>query len=95
MSGSNTDSSNLDSLIPKIVALVDLAMIRSSSILGDKLLMLKWIKCKPLDLKVFYLFKHCSLSWWVGPKFRIISPESNINKWKYEFNFLYLSLETE
>ena len=92
---SKTDSSSLKSLIPLIAALVDLAIIRSSSIFGYKLLMLRWIKCKPLDWKIFHLFKHCSLCWWLGPGFRIISPESNISKWKKEFKFLYLSLETD
>ena len=54
--------------------------------------MLRWIECKPLDLKIFYLFKHCSLCWWLGPGFRFISPESNISKWKKEFKLLYGSL---
>ena len=44
--------------------------------------MLRWIKCKRLDLTIFHLFKHCSLCWWLGPGFRLISPESNISKWK-------------
>ena len=69
-------------------------MIRSSSILGNKLLMLRWIKCKHLDLKIFQSLKHCRLCCWVGPGFSLISPESNICKWKYEFKFLYLTLET-
>ena len=71
---------------------MDLAMIRSFSIFGDKLFMLRWIKCKLLDLKIFHSFKHCSLCWWLDPGFRL---DSNISKWKYEFKFLYSSLETE
>ena len=89
------DSSSSDSLIPIIAVLVDLAIIWSFSIFGNKLLMLRWIKCNPLDLKIFHSFKHCSFCWWLGPVFRLISPECNISKWKNEFKFLYLSLETE
>ena len=70
-------------------------IIRSSSIFRNKLLMLTWIKCKPLDFKIFHSFKHCSLCWWLGPMIRLISPERNSSKWKYEFKFLYSSLETE
>ena len=55
----------------------------------------RWIKCKPLYLKIIHLSKYISLCWWLGPGFRPISPESNISKWKYELKFLYSSLETE
>ena len=68
-------------------------MIWSSLIFNNKLLMLIWIKCKPHDVKILHSFKHCSLCWWLGPGFRLISPESNISKWKFEFKFLYSSLE--
>ena len=36
------------------------------------------------------MLKHCSLCWWFGTRFRLISPESKTSKWKYEFKFLYL-----
>ena len=54
--------------MPIIAVLVDLAMIQSSSIFGSKLLMLRWIKCKPVDLKIFHSFKHLSLCCWLSPE---------------------------
>ena len=50
-----------DSLTPIIAALVDLAIIRSSLIFGNRLSILRWIKYKPPDLKISNSFKHCSL----------------------------------
>ena len=53
------------------------------------------MKCKPLFLKTFHLFEHCSVPWWTWPGFKLISPESNNNNWEKEFKFLYLSFEIE
>ena len=58
-------------------------------------MMLRWIKFRPLFLKTFHSFEHCSVSWWKGPRFKLISPESNNNKRKNEFKFWYLSFEIE
>ena len=54
-----------------------------------QLLLLRYIKCKPLVLKTFHLFNYCTSCWRVCLGFRFISPESNISKWKNE------SIETE
>ena len=55
-------------------------MIRNFSSLGNKLSVLRWIKCKPMVLKMFRLFKQYRLCWWVDRGFRHIQPESNISK---------------
>ena len=73
--------------MPMTAALVDFAIWRSSSILDNKLLMLRWIKCKPMFLKMFHSFENYIVPWWTGPGFKIISPESNNNKWENEFKF--------
>ena len=53
------------------------------------------MKCKPLFLKTFHSFEHCSVPWWTGPGFKLILPESNNNNWEKEFKFLYLSFKLE
>ena len=62
LSGSKSDSSSLDWLIPIIVALVDLAMIQDSSVFGCKLWMLRWIKCKSLVLKILHFHDSCAIA---------------------------------
>ena len=52
-------------------------------------------KVKTSWLKNIPFVQTFSFCWWLGPGFRLISPESNISKWKYEFKFLHSSLETE
>ena len=55
--------------------------------------MVRYINCKPV-LKTFYSFKNCCLSWWAVSGFWLMLPESNDSKWKNEFKFLFLNLET-
>ena len=73
--------SSLDCQMPMTAVSVDFAIQQSSSIFDKKLSMLRWIKCKPLFLKTFDSFEQCSVSWWTGHGFILISPESNNNKW--------------
>ena len=40
------------------------------------------MECGPLFLKTFHSFKHCSTSWWTGPRFKLRLPESNDNDWE-------------
>ena len=55
ISDERTDSSNFDSLMSITAALDNLAIFLGSSILGNKLLMLRWIKLdkkKPSRIKI-------------------------------------------
>ena len=91
----STESSNFDSGIPIAAALVNLAMCLSSSIFGNKLLILRWRKCSPLCLKIFHSFWSNGWRLWKGPGLRLISPESNSsNRW-YELELQYISCETD
>ena len=88
-------ASSLDSQMPMTAALVIFAISRSSSILDNKLLMLRRIKCRSLILKTFHSFEHCIVFWWIGPVFKLILPESNNSKWENKSKFWYLSFEIE
>ena len=88
-----SEASSLDSQMPITAAVVDFAVKPSSLILGNKLLIFSWMKCKPLFLKTFHSFEHCRVPWWTWPGFKLISPESNNNNWEKGFKFLYLSFE--
>ena len=58
ITGSNTDSCSLDSVIPITAAFVDLAMSRTLSIFGKKLLILRWSKSRYPVMKICSLFRH-------------------------------------
>ena len=70
-------------------ALVDFAIKWSPSLFDSKLFVLRWMKCKPLFWEVFHSFKHGTVSWWKGPEFKFMLPETNNNNWENEFEFLY------
>ena len=55
--------------------------------------MLRLTKCRPLFLKMFHSFEHCSVSWWTGFRFKLILLERNNNKWEDDFKFWYLNFE--
>ena len=91
----SVESSNFDSEIPITAALVNLAIWLSSSIFGNKLLILRWRKCSPLCLKIFHSSWSNGWRLWKGPGLRLISPESNSsNRW-YELELQYISCETD
>ena len=46
-------------------------------------------------LKAFHSFEHCSVPWWKGPRFKLISPESNNNNREKKIRYLFLRFEIE
>ena len=63
ISDKRIECSNFGSLIPMTTDLDNLTVFISSSILGNKLLTLKWIKRSPLDLKTFaFTFDHYAVT---------------------------------
>ena len=53
------------------------------------------MKYNPLFLKMFHSFEQCSVPWWMGHGYKLISPESNNNNWEKDLKFLYLRFEIE
>ena len=52
--------------------------------MDQKLLMLGWIKFRPLFLKMFHSFEHSIVTCRTKHGFKLISPERNNNKWENE-----------
>ena len=92
---SNTDAASWDWKMLITAALLDFSVQRSPSIFDNKLLILRWIKFKPLLLKNFHSLENCVVFCWTGPGFKVILPESNNSNWENEFRFSYSSFETE
>ena len=49
--------------------------------------MLRWIKCRPLFLKIFHSFEHCIISWWAGPDLNLYCLKVMIANQKMHLNF--------
>ena len=47
------------------------------------------MRCKPQFLQTFHLLEHCSVPWLKGPRFKLISPDSNNNNWEIILVFIF------